>query len=873
MKKCMILFVIAAAFSVPAETWYIDAAAAKAHATAKSKPFDVPSVWTNAAGDTASALLATDTLVVPDGVQLNYSGSMTAPAPLHLGVAGGGALAILHCSSGNLTADIYWHNGRIQTQQYRASYGVTGTITVDGSEMGASHIWCYNKVQSTSTYNMSWNIWSQLIGNAQQAIQFLYAPGTIKSEPVPIQQLPVVGNNVQWQGQFVVSAYANLILGHANAAGSAETVRADAIVLGDHARLAVPVGVTPNAARGINITGSDVRFQARTYPHGFTDCTDYALNMPIAGTNGFTKTGAGRVVLGGVYTAGAIVVEEGTLEIVATATVTNGTQILVKNGARLITHISLAQVDVTVEEGGVFERVIDPFVVAFDSENVTTTPCVLSNEIVELEQIVPFRLSESIPLPQHAAHKLAIFTYDGAETLMPPMFADTTPKTYGLPKGEITIESASGIQTVYLNTRPVVVSRAKIEYASTNNINGSAETWSDGQTVHSNADYLLTHGYDSYHGSANVAFAGDSLTLSETSFVSKASMNLFETASGNPLVFYPPFSSVQAHSGGRRHVYAGKIFLAGTYDSEDAFTLETTYQDPARRTGTTTGSAELRADLTGEGVLFITARRLAGLNRLTGDNSGYRGRILIQGNINDSDDGLFIEFGVAENLGGPLDAFHADALTLDQHAFLYPTTNVTLAADVCRGMTVKDAGVLCPETTTLTTCWPLRLTGEFCKQGAGTLRLGGEISYGADGTGTNGTMRVTDGTLSILSDAAVSGLAITFSNDVRLAVGPSLLRGLTVVPTVQDAVDGSAGHIRLAIDAAAIPELWSGRIETVVATLPSGSADLTTMFGVPEHLRRYGVPDLVKRTVQIGDVTYDQYVLTASCQKTVIIIR
>lgn len=876
MKKVITLCLIAAAIAAHGETWYIDAAAANTHATAKSKPFSVPSVWTNAAGEKASALLATDTLIVMDGVQLNYSGNMAAPAPLHLGTAGNGAVGVIHQSSGTLTAELHWHNGQIESQQSKMSGGLAGTIEVDGSEQGASHVWCYQKVQKTATYDEAWGISGEMIGDAQQVVQFLYAPGSIKSEPVPVQQLPVKGDNVEWLGQFTVSSYANFILAHANAAGPASVPRTDAIVLGDHARFAVPVGVTPNAARGISITGTDVRFLTRTYPlalSGCADCTDYTLNMPISGTEGFAKTGTGRVVLGGAYTAGGIVVEEGTLEILGTATVAAATPILVKSGAHLVSHISLSKAALTVEEGGSFERVIDPFVVSFDSEQMTTTPCVLPDDIVELAQTIPFALSESIPLPQHDAHKLAVFTYDGADTLTPQMFVNGTDKTCGLPKDEITVEGSVGAQTVYLNTRPVIVSRAAIEYAKNVNINGTADTWSDNDTVHSGADYLLTHGYDSYNGSAYVAFAGDSLTLSGEAFSSSASQNLFETAAGQPLVFYPPFSSIQAYSGGRRHVYDGKIFLAGDYDSEDGFVLETTYQDPARRTGGTTGSAEVRADLTGEGPLFITARRVAGLNRLTGDNSGYQGRLDIKGQSKDTDDGLFVEFGAAENLGGELDELHMDALSLAQHAFLYPTANAILPADVNRGMIVNNAGVFCPDGVALTTYWPLRLAGEFCKQGPGTLRLGGAISYGADGTGSGGTMRVTDGTLGVLSDAAVAGLAVTFSNDVCLAVGPSLSRGLTVAPVVQDAANGSGGRIRLTIDSAAAMDVKPDRIETVVATLPQGSPDLTALVGSVERVRGYGVPQLVKRTVEIDSVTYDQYVLEAVRQGIVLIVR
>ena len=856
-----------------AETWYIDADAATADSTAKSKPFSVPSVWTNAAGVAASAFASTDKLVVLNGVQLNYSGNMTAPAPLHIGLAESGPVAVLHQSSGALTADVYWHNGRIESQMYRSAYGIDRAIYVDGSELGTSHVWCYNKVQSTSTYNMSWDIKAQLYGDANQVVQFLYAPATINSEPVPIQQLRVTGDNAQWLGQFDVSNYATLVIGHENAAGPSNTARADAILLGNHARLAVPVGVTPNSARGINITGTDVRFLAKTFPLGSTDCTDYTMNMPISGTGGFTKAGPGRVALGGAYSAGAIVVEEGTLEILASATMTAGTAITVKSGASLVSHLSLSALEISQEEGATVSRVIDPLVVPFDNATTNAAAIVLPDDFLALTNVVQFALSEAIAIPQHESRIFKIMTYSGNATLTADMFDDASEKTFGLPKTSVSIVSEDGGQSVYLNMRPAVVSVADIPYDASHNINGDASTWSDGATVRPGADYVFTNSYRSYNGKADVTFNGGSLTLSGDSFSSSAQMNKLVLADGGAVTVWPPMKFYESYSGSRDHCLKGKICIPGNYGDSDKFNFETTYQDPSRVTGPTLGSAYLEVALSGAGSLAVTALRPSGLNGLVGDNSAYMGRITMAGHNDDNlSSGMRVRVNSAANFGGRLDEFKFDALTMTSKAFLYPLNDVALEDNVNRGLYVNGAGVECMEGVTFSCAWPLRLNGIFSKIGAGTLRLSGTISYGADGTGASGTMEVREGTFAALSDAAVAGLSVVFSNETTLAVGYGLQTGLAVAPTV-NAAGGAAGVVNLTIDTDSLPDPAPKSVAITVATLPDGSADISDLFRLPSRVAKYSSVRLVKKSVEIASEQYDQYVLEAGPLGAILIFR
>ena len=879
MKKTLMMAAAAliACMGVHAETLYFNASA-----TVVNTPFKTASVWTNAAGATPASLTANDELVIAFGKNCEFrSTSHTAGAPiLHVGAVDGASSGTLtQYGKGAVTVsglNVAWHNGPIRTRGWSGAPIQSWTVTVDGSENGAQHLWCAEKKHTGSsdadTYNLAWGLSGQLIGTASQIVEVKLAQAGCTSDPVNyIQQFPFSGDSTGWLGKFVVSDCANFVLGHANAAGSPGAARTDAITLNDHARFAVKSGVTPNAARGITIGGTDVRFMARTFPYGATDCTDYTLNMPICGTYGFSKTGPGRVVIGGAYTAGAITVEEGTLEILASATMTAGTAITVKSGAVLVSHQSLAALSITQENGATVRRVLDP--IPFDGDTCTATAMPLPDDIFTFTNMAGVVLSESIPLPQHEPFSCKVLTYAGSRTLVPEMFSDETEKTCGLPKTSFRIVSEDGAQSVYLDVRPVVVSVADIPYTDGMNINGDETVWSDNAPAHSGADYLLSHVFRSRNTYANVAFNGDSLTLAPgPAYSSAATTTLLRVGDSGAVTVWPPLTITESYSGGRAHFITGKLHIIGSYGDADAFTLEAYLTEPSRYTGTgdKTCTVQLNTDLSGAGTLALTANAKFSLSGVTGDNSAYKGRITMTGHKNDTlSSGMRVRVNSAANFGGRLDEFKYDAITLTSKAFLYPTADITLEDNVNRGLYVSGAGVECEAGRTFSCAWPLRLGGTFSKIGPGTLRISGTTTYGADGTGASGTMEVREGTLAILSDAAVAGLSLVFSNGTTLAVGYGLETGMTVAPTVQDA----DGKVNLTVDADSLPASRPTAISLTVATLADGSADISGMFSLPRRVAKYGSFHLAKKSVEIESVSYDRYVLKANVTGTAICIR
>lgn len=358
MHPLILASALAASFSACAETWYYNEAAAKAMKV--NAPFDMPSVWTNSSGETAFELKQTDRRVIPSGSTCSLSANMRCrEVQLHVGTAGSPeAASVLHSSGLMSGYHVHWHNGMFRSAGWNSAWIHDIAVFVHGTESGGKHLWCYNKKQHTPTYNMAWGVSGPFTGDARQTVTLKLLEKGCKVDPAGnIQQFPFSGNSVNWFGKFEVSDCANFVLGHDNAAGSPLAPRADAITLGPYARFAVQTGVTPNSARGIKITGEGVRFMARMFPKGLCDCTDYTLNMPISGAYGFSKTGSGRVAIGGAYSAGAIVVEEGVLEILGSAKFAAGTEIAVKSGATLLSRQPISRLKVKREEGATVRQV------------------------------------------------------------------------------------------------------------------------------------------------------------------------------------------------------------------------------------------------------------------------------------------------------------------------------------------------------------------------------------------------------------------------------------------------------------------------------------------------------------------------------------
>jgi len=162
---------------------------------------------------------------------------------------------------------------------------------------------------------------------------------------------------------------------------------------------------------------------------------------------------------------------------------------------------------------------------------------------------------------------------------------------------------------------------------------------------------------------------------------------------------------------------------------------------PSHDAGTTPYTVLWEATLKGaEGTgLKIEANpdRPASTFRFVADNSDYKGLITATG------DRLRVLFDTATSLGGPLETFEQDALTLANGAELAASqAGIRLDSAQNRGIRIVDSAKICAdENAAWTLGWPVSGSGILAKAGTGTLCLDAAVGSGL-------TLSVTDGFLS-----------------------------------------------------------------------------------------------------------------------------
>ena len=831
MKKLAIGMALAAVCGmVQAETYYL-----KQNANTKS-PFtsaNIGNYWTNSVGAApvyGQVSASEDVFWVDGGWGIGvYDETVFPGKTLHLGSADGSQTGTLHLRHVKFTAnDVRWHAGRI----YQNYGGVTTPV------YGNFYLDCPSKNHriepNAGSTGIILDFPCSFICDDTTMVLTIISSSKMATDNLVIFR----GDNSGYDGKISCQITpAPFVIGSANALGNPSAPRADALSV-DLANAVVTAlkGVTPNAVRGIAINKSGVRLRATvvathnatgTSVRTTTDCSDYELPMPISGAYGFTKDGEGTVTLSGAYTAGAIVVEEGTLRIAATATLPAAHPVTVKSGATLRLCQAPENFALTVEEGA--NMVLEA---AYDATAKVTTPVALTAGYAVPAGGQPIALSEAVALPQHDALNLEVLTIAaGAADVTADDFTDVSPKTYGLPKATVTVEKdAGGVQHVYLSARPVVKS-IKVFYTPEGSgynyykINGAPELWSDNRAAHEGADYLLVHHVNSL---SNVEFDGDSLTICIP--VGSTTLHVRETTALLRATLYPP-TIIRPNYGGRSFNVYGDWTIAGAFDDAAPYaTFCARYVEG--------GYLSFRGALHGEGPLKLTAESVGkmslknGVNqtRLYGDNSDYTGRLYVthEGSPTNEYVGTQFGFNSAAALGGAPGTFRANAITIDKYSMMCPSTNVTFDT-ANRGISgTGPYGFNVPTGVTFAVKVPIYQNNTMYKTGAGTLALGGAMTFG-----TNNLCRVREGGLTALSDVAVAGLDCTFADGTSIVLSPdsTAASGFRNV-TVEDAAGGAAGKVNV------VPLLPEGGIDgtitlpicTVAATAPDLTDNLNLVY-------------------------------------------
>ena len=589
--------------------------------------------------------------------------------------------------------------------------------------------------------------------------------------------------------------------------------------------------------------------------------------MPITGSFGFTKTGPGTVTLSGDYTAGDIVVTNGTLDIAATASFPAGQNISVASGASLIVHQSLSGFNIS--GAGTWEQVLDPLVVEYDDSTHTATAIARGSSYQIPEGVTqPISLSESVALPLHVApaRQEVLTVAAGAADLSADDFVDATEKTYGLPKTSFTVEKdGAGVQHVYLTIRPVVVSTNG--FVNGVGINGNATTWSDGAAAQPGFDYLLTN---DVNGIESVAFAGDSLTIAGGVDVQSRGHSILSSAT-----VWPGTRMIQnSGNGGGRFIISGSLFLEGDYGDSETVTFQAKYQhDWHRLSANLSGSGSLQLQGGGGTYTGGAADGVAGMPQLYGDNSAFKGKILVTSSRKSGSwpertegTGTTFWFNSAAALGGALDEFKFDSLQLDRYSMICPATSMEFSTenrgiygsgpfgfDITNGVTFK-VGV------------PVKMDDIMFKHGEGDLILGGEISYGGSSTKT---CYVREGGIGALADAAVAGLDVVFSNGTKIVVSPdaTLENGFTGV-----SFEPADATVSVVLASDFTPPANGEAFTVAIATVPTSEGDLSSHFALEGGLRGY-TGTIVTESVVVDDVPCTRYIARYAHNGMIIIFR
>jgi hypothetical protein len=219
------------------------------------------------------------------------------------------------------------------------------------------------------------------------------------------------------------------------------------------------------------------------------------------------------------------------------------------------------------------------------------------------------------------------------------------------------------------------------------------------------------------------------------------------------------------------------------------------------------GLNTVAAEVSGPGTLNILGRNGSGNPygdiEFTALNTNYTGRIKVYANVSSVAPGpddykherVFVTD--ARNLGGPLNAFRADALELADYSVLEARNDVDLNV-ANRGVKVSgNAGFAAPENVTLAISNDITWNGTARKTGDGTLALGGKPLIAS---GATAALSVEEGCLQVRSTNAVDGVSVTFNDGAYLLVNAAATGDVATFGAVDLSATPFGGMLPVAFD-------------------------------------------------------------------------
>ena len=329
----------------------------------------------------------------------------------------------------------------------------------------------------------------------------------------------------------------------------------------------------------------------------------------------------------------------------------------------------------------------------------------------------------------------------------------------------------------------LTVSHRKIVYLDENDgskegsfmLDENASHWSDDSIISPQNDYYVGCGKNSAGNSISGYFPKGTHTFNGATLTICGNGSVWGRTSFNLTV--PDFRWVPNSTGGSQIQFDNLCTISGRLRIVDvpgkSFRVE----------GWNGKTMTVASEIDGAGTLDLAsynANSPIANYVFTGLNTNFTGRIrLYHKTLTKAEDNdqncVTLTVSDQRNLGGACPAFVQDALSLAMHSRLKVSGSVTFD-EPTRGWFVGDIGridVASGETATVTNK-QITYAGEFRKEGAGALRLGGTAKFTAEALdtpleGTN-VLKIAAGTLTPADTTCCDGLAITFATGSKLVL-------------------------------------------------------------------------------------------------------
>ena len=302
--------------------------------------------------------------------------------------------------------------------------------------------------------------------------------------------------------------------------------------------------------------------------------------------------------------------------------------------------------------------------------------------------------------------------------------------------------------------------------------------WSDDSIISPENDYYVGSGKDSEGHAKNGYFPSGTHTFNGATLTICGNGSVWGRASCDLTV--PDFRWVPNSTGGSQIQFDNPCTISGRLRIVDvpgkSFRVE----------GWNGKTMTVASEIDGAGTLDLASYNAVSPianYAFTGLNTNFTGRIrLYHKELTKAEDNdrncVTLTVSDQRNLGGACPAFVYDAFSLATHSILKVSGSVTFD-EPTRGWFVGDIGrinVAAGETVTVTNK-QITYAGEFRKEGAGTLRLGGTAKFTAEAIdtpheGTN-VLKIAAGSLTPTDTTCCDGLAISFATGSKLVLDAS----------------------------------------------------------------------------------------------------